>query len=1473
MNSNQKGTALVGGLLTDEVFASTDSIHTKGQFGIQRGAQQFYTPDEAAQLVRKIMGDVPTLDITAGDGSLLRYFDKPNSFGVEIDKDQIKNSDGAYWPIQGDIQHVYTLLRTSCPDFGAIVMNPPFGHQWIDPTVRDGRPTNSVVLSLIYMTRLLKDDGQFTLFCGKRQFEKQIMDRPEAAGIYAVLDVEKLFPGVNLPCVIAFGINPSIRSSASLGFQRRDFTLSQLDLASAWVLEQREQAVDRWNSVDTSKWSRQAYIDAFAAIQPEYNRRSEKRLSSQREYDAYIEGKSVRFLPSAFAQLALRKHDDFSAFNGLDKQGLNYFGQNELLWAKLRSYGDSGLIRVQPALSQYVEELLGEMTKLMIPMYPVPPQMRLGFLHGEGRLTESLTCTKTDPENDFEAGMMYRLQTKSNPVEVTVERMYQTREGNMELGKFLQLRKQLQIRVGHWTFNDAGDDASGNIQYLIDHFDLPDPGSLKEKYPEEIEALEAQVQIVLDRFMENSRKWEATEAAAGRPRVPYTHRPFQKEDIALLLFKGSGMLSWEQGLGKTLGGLLFYVCSVEILGAKPVGMIVTAKDLIDQWMRECERFLGFTPELLKPEKTFDWEPDEKTGKLKKKARMGGLHGIAHQLDKDIRTGKKTGLFITYYEALATVGTKGKNTLMPTVVVMEKEERVKVPNTGKWNYYYYLDANGDFTQEPTTLATDADGNEYAHKNTLVANGRGDRSWQVEIKGVEHRKIHRYLAPHYETKIKQITSKELCPQCMSDKRSGWNGAYCEAEDASGSTCGYSHYAVRVRPVASRLSSTFKEGVVILDEVQMIMGEFSKRSKALRGVQARHKLGMTGTPIKNFVAQAFWLLWWTLGDNSKRFGYSYDGGYAKFESDFSVIEWKLNKGKKGTRTALPEVTNLSRLWRMLSSSIIRRRKEDTGEVLVPVFHTEIEEPLGIAQAEQTHVWLKEFPQFFAEKFPDHGVVKSGMHEIMAPMLGLNHKLNFASTLPLGDPDGDWTGVMGVSNYTPANLKVLELAMALAKEGRKCLIGSDVKKTAAFIADQLCEKGVNAVHILDEDGDTVAPEERSKRVYAFQTDEVQVFCAGIKAIRLGHNLDAADAVILHGLDWSYDDMNQFVARVHRLTSQKPIDVFVILPKLKEQPTITTKKWDRLTAKGEAADLALDGRLIPKHEQEEDANKAVRELMDRGLTVTDECVDEVSVQEAWEAIPSLEYYVPKEDAIPGRPFEWERPDDSPEAREAIKAVADFLQAFGPLADKPKLRVLQGEITVKVEEDEGIFVDDPCCILCGDPSNLANALCIECQKVTNDTSATVVLSLVPDEPEETDYDIDWNEALVEDLQRFPIPGQDDIEKALRRVDISEGPHLPVVGAETSQREPDADPPEQEVEVPARPTEADFADLPILDPAVLEPSAEPPAPRQTEEAEAVLPKPDIMQQIKDANELHGMGIFTDAEFANVKAALIEKLKAA
>jgi len=170
---------------------------------------------------------------------------------------------------------------------------------------------------------------------------------------------------------------------------------------------------------------------------------------------------------------------------------------------------------------------------------------------------------------------------------------------------------------------------------------------------------------------------------------------------------------------------------------------------------------------------------------------------------------------------------------------------------------------------------------------------------------------------------------------------------------------------------------------------------------------------------------------------------------------------------------------------------------------------------------------------------------------------------------------------------------------------------ETGRFLAERLRERGVNALHIVEERegrAQTKSPRKRAAEIAAFYEGEAQVLCCGVQAVKLGHNMDVASSVILTGLPWSHEALDQFLARVHRLTSKRPVSVYVCLTK----GSIDDRKWQLLSDKGAAADLALDGQLIEKREERVDWSAILREMQAAGVRATGEELAEEDVEALW---------------------------------------------------------------------------------------------------------------------------------------------------------------------------------------------------------------------------------------------------------------------
>ncbi|MCA9440231.1 MAG: DEAD/DEAH box helicase, partial [Candidatus Omnitrophica bacterium] len=659
----------------------------------------------------------------------------------------------------------------------------------------------------------------------------------------------------------------------------------------------------------------------WKALRDEWKR--QKKTNDRPEYAVTIRSNRIKIHLRAFQEIALHRHDHrlLQTVRNLDGLNPSYFAVNRGFWKDVSRLVEEGFLTISPDARRAIEQIIEDADLSTCPLYPIKPQQRLGFLTD----AESILCTKSDPGRGITKGNRYSVFARSRVATERGKKPKVSLSGEVEMQEYKKTRKVLEVKVtpdeGHdpLYFTEAEED----LKFLLEHFDMPDPGDLGSRFPDLVESERQRLDRIARRY-------------------GFAFRIFQRDDIARLLLKGGGMLCWEQGCGKTLGGMAFAKGIMEKVTSQSArrALFIVPQDLVPQWQREAQRFF--------------------------KQRLQVIAGVgdAQKVYRRFRDNRSAGgWYITWYEALSRNG-RVEEVLPPTR--WDTGERVE-----RWN--------------PQT-------------------------------------------EEYEEQAVYLSSTEYCPSCSASYREGWNPPTCDK-------CSYVHVGRRVKPAYTWLTNCFKQGVVVVDEGTKIKADDSLTSLAVRGLRCKHKLLLTGTPVRNYIPDAFWLLWWGLGDNSPRFPFSYHGGKTKFTQDFAVIEATYKDGKKSREKVLPEVTNLAILWRLLASSIIRRRKEETGEDLVPRIFHEIRVPFGTDQRAQYKNWLNGFADWYmATHETDMGYA---MVERMSAILGLYWKLQFAATLPDCQSEESW---WRSSNTTPKTLAVVQQAIECVKRGEQVVVFSSL-------------------------------------------------------------------------------------------------------------------------------------------------------------------------------------------------------------------------------------------------------------------------------------------------------------------------------------------------------------------------------------------------------------------------------------------------
>lgn len=1305
---------LVGGAASTEALESSRSVFTLGRGGKAKGLQQVFTEATVAHFIGSIVGAESyqrfgVLDLTAGAGHLLEPYPEHLRVGIEVDPDQelAANFQGRrYRSIVGDVQHVYPMMRamllaTGC-FFPAVVANPPFSLDWEVPGLGKG---SSTYLTMRMSRKLLADGGMGVLITGRDRFNRECRAELERH-LFALVEVDRLFADVDLPCTIAFWrelepIMPGIpykvlqleHFSELRGQQKRRVPNSLARTFGDAIHEVHIRRFGSWYAAHPGPTD-----DMLKALREEYEIRRATRAGEAPDpkspYLLRMRGGKMQVRLSAFAKLALQKSPPGTLpwLESFNKQPPTYFALQRKQWRRLHRIAEDAGLEVDPEVVQAVEGTLESFRRAAVPLYPVRGVQLLGFLDD----VDALECTVSDPERGYEAGKSYEVVCSTRVLTKVEEReAVNQKTGDPEVQEVEVKRKAMDIRVGRHQFEESAE----HLGYILSHFRAPDPGSLDTTAPQEV----ASWRRVLDQV--------EREIQAHLP--GFRFRWFQKEDLIRGLVKGCFVLAWEQGLGKALGQAAF-VRALELGGKLPDGCALFAmpQDLARQFAAEVRRF--FNREVLMV---------GTLGRYVSKQQPGGFAGAVKRMESGLwrgdeecggtpREGEVSAL-----QVREMVRERRRWCRAKRVAQIRREPFYQPEPPGVWavTWYETLAVTGR-VDEPMP--------EVVAKKLVTV--RRDLAVQSILSEESVLQLRRTLGDKrarslLEQKHAKLSSNEFCPACHADMDSGWDGRVCRArlyplQDPQGQAkdsavyaerrrltgsatrrtftgkwrpsqvaaaagvdnvkyaeqgwvgrefCGYVHIQRRRKPAYHALRRTFR--AVCVDEGTKIKGDDSLTSKAVRALKAKYRVVASGTPQKNFVVDLFWLLYWSLGDSSPRFPYAYSGGRQRFMEDYAVIETVLERPKRqgdppkrGRVKVLPEVSNLLRLWKLLCSSVARRRMDEVGcvvalsgdwkckecgvtqraavhspswrgwrkpellecsgcgrvwDAIVPLTFKVVKSPWGVAQKRMHLAWLDEskFLKHFERKHPNSPVwaLGAGMVKRMAACLGQLAKLDYACTDPVNEPDGDYTP-RGVSPWTPMRLQMMLDIEQAVRAGGKCLVGSCFVGVGPWVAEQLRERGIRAAHITDEDSEgtvrTLSPKERAAILLDFRGGKYDVLCVGVQAVSLGHNLDHCTDVFCDGFPWDFATWDQFLKRARRLSSVRPVTVHAYYP----EGSLGHKKWEVIGDKTDASDLVLDGRIASRREVEVNRHKVLQELREAGARLRGEEVPESQVHAVW---------------------------------------------------------------------------------------------------------------------------------------------------------------------------------------------------------------------------------------------------------------------
>lgn len=325
-------------------------------------------------------------------------------------------------------------------------------------------------------------------------------------------------------------------------------------------------------------------------------------------------------------------------------------------------------------------------------------------------------------------------------------------------------------------------------------------------------------------------------------------------------------------------------------------------------------------------------------------------------------------------------------------------------------------------------------------------------------------------------------------------------------------------------------------ILDEAQAIKNAKSESAKAVRLIQADHRLTVTGTPIENHLGE-LWSLFEFL--NPGMLGQA------------SVFQ--LNG--IGARNPEPETRQL--LAKALRPFLLRRTKEQVAKDLPTKTEQTLYAEMEPAQRKLYDELRGHYRQSLLAKVAKDGIAKSKI-QILEALL----RLRQAACHP---------GLIDKNRLSEASAKLDLLLPQLAQvldEGHKALVFSQFTSMLAIVRQRLDQDNITYEYL---DGRT---RDRGAKVERFQNDPAcKLFLISLKAGGLGLNLTAAEYVFLLDPWWNPAVEAQAIDRTHRIGQTAPVFAYRLIVK----DTVEEKVLELQKKKRDLADAILnaDNSLI----------------------------------------------------------------------------------------------------------------------------------------------------------------------------------------------------------------------------------------------------------------------------------------------------------
>ncbi|WP_051691818.1 DEAD/DEAH box helicase [Pedobacter borealis] len=300
--------------------------------------------------------------------------------------------------------------------------------------------------------------------------------------------------------------------------------------------------------------------------------------------------------------------------------------------------------------------------------------------------------------------------------------------------------------------------------------------------------------------------------------------------------------------------------------------------------------------------------------------------------------------------------------------------------------------------------------------------------------------------------------------------------------------------------RFLKDYRFNYIFLDESQLIKNPDSQRYKAVRMLQSRNKVTMTGTPIENNTFDLYGQL-----------SFACPGLFGSKQQFADLYSTPIDQFKDSRRA--------EELQQKIRPFILRRTKEQVAKELPDKTEIVLYCEMGTEQREVYEANKKEIQDFILGKQEDE-LPKSSMH-VLKSITTLRQICNSAALLADG------------KSYLQASSKIDVLMEQIeSKAGKhKILVFSQFVTMLDLIKKQLENRGIKYEYLTGQ------TRKRAEVVTSFQQNaDIPVFLISLKAGGTGLNLTEADYVYLVDPWWNPAVESQAIDRAYRIGQHKNV-------------------------------------------------------------------------------------------------------------------------------------------------------------------------------------------------------------------------------------------------------------------------------------------------------------------------------------------------